>query len=108
MVAGTLLLGFLAVYATIDVGTLLVNGSEDAAGVAIKLVFRLGVANALDGVAGNGLQVDIGFGMHLAHDYYLSGGDECLDGAAGLVVVGEKLVEQRVGYLVGHLVGMAF
>ena len=101
-------LGLLAVHSTVDVSTLLVNGRENATRVAVELVFRLGVADTLDGVAGNGLQVDIGFGMYLAHDDHLAGGDKGLDGAAGLLVVGEKLVEQRVGYLVGHFIGMAF
>ena len=76
----------------IDVGTLLMDGCQDTAGITVKLVLRLGIANALDGVSGDGLQIDIHFTAHLTHDHYLSCGDKRLDGAAGLVVVCQELV----------------
>ena len=88
LVAGTLVLVLLAVYATVDVNALLMNGGKDTAGIAIKLIFALRIANALDGIARNGLQVDIRLRAHLAHNHHLTCGDKCLDGAARLVVVG--------------------
>ena len=107
MVAGALVFLGAVVNATVDVGALLVYGAEYAARVAVKLVFGLGVAYAIYGVARHGLQVDVLAAAHFAHEHHLAGGAECLDGAARLVVVGEKLVEYGVGYLVGHLVGMS-
>ena len=55
LVAGSLVLFFLAVDAAVDVAALLVNGSEDAAGIAVELVFRLRVSDFVDGAAGHGL-----------------------------------------------------
>ena len=114
LVAGTLvffrcLVGSLmvdAVDTTIDVVALLMDGTEDAAGVAVKLVFGLGVADILDGIAGDGLQVDVHIAVHLTHDDHLSGGYKTLTSHPGTLVVGEELVEDGIADLVGHLVGM--
>ena len=114
LVAGTLvffrcLVGSLmvdAVDTTVDVVALLMDGTEDAAGVAVKLVFGLGVADILDGIAGDGLQVDVHIAVHLTHDDHLSGGYKTLTSHPGTLVVGEELVEDGIADLVGHLVGM--
>ena len=103
---GTLVVVTLSVNATIDVCTLLVYGGENAARVAVKLVLGLRVANLLDGVAGNGLQVDIHFTAHLAHNHHLSCGDKGLAGHASRRIVGQKLVQYCVANLVGHFVGV--
>ena len=108
LVAGTLVFLIAAVNATADVAALFVDGGKDAAAVAVELVFRLCVANLIDGFSRDGLKVDIGFGAHLSHDDHLSGGYKRLDSRAGTVVVGKKLVEQCVAYLVGYFVGMPF
>jgi hypothetical protein len=80
------------VYALIDVGTLLMDGRQDTAGVTVELVLSLGIAYALDGIAGDGLQVDVYFTAYLTHNHYLSSGDKRLDGAARLRVVSQELV----------------
>ena len=92
LIAGALLVLIAVIDSTIDVGTLLVDGAEDTARVAVELVFSLRIADALDGVAGDGLQVDIHLAAHLTHNHYLPCGDKRLDGAAGLVVVSQELV----------------
>ena len=92
LVAGSLCVLVVAVHAAVDVRTLLVNARQDAAGVAVELIFGLRVSDAFDRAARYGLQVDVGFRAHLAHDDHLSGGDEALDGAARLRVVGQELV----------------
>ena len=92
LVASTLLVLVAVVDTTIDVGTLLMDGTEDTTRVAVELVLRLRIADALDGVAGNGLQVDIYIAAHLTHDDYLTCGDKRLDGTARLVVVSQELV----------------
>ena len=92
LVAGALVVLDGTAHTAVDVGALLVNGAEDAARVTVKLVLGLGVTYLLDSLAGYGLQVYISFRGHLAHDNHLSGGYEGLDGAVGMVVVGQKLV----------------
>ena len=84
------------------------DGCQDTARVAVKLVFSLGIAYLLDGIAGNGLQVYIYITAHLAHEHYLSGCHKRLTSHAGTFVVSQELVEDGITYLVGHLVGMAF
>ena len=108
LVAGALLFLFLAADALVDVAALLMDSREDATGVVVELIFGFAISDALDGFARHGLQVDVGVGVHLAHDHYLSGGDERLHGAVSLRVIGQELVEDGIGNLVGHLVGMSF
>ena len=107
LVAGTLLLLVGTIDATVDVLALLVDGTEDAARVAVELVLRLRITDALDGVTGNGLQVDIHLAADLAHENNLTGRDKRLAGHTGMRVVSQELVENSVRDLVGHLVGMA-
>ncbi len=93
LVAGALVIGVFARDAAVDVGALLMDGGEDAAAVAVELILRLGVADAVDGVACDGLQVDVHRRAHLTHDDHLSGGVEGLDGAVRIGVVSKKLVK---------------
>ena len=72
LVASTLILILFAVNATVDVLTLLVNGSQDTTGIAIKLILRLRIAYLLDGVASYGLQVNIHLAAHLTHNDHLT------------------------------------
>ncbi len=88
LVAGTLVLLLFATDTLVDVGRLLVDGGEDTAAFGLELVLALGVADFTNDVADSGLHIDIA--------------------AAPFGVVAEKLVEEGVGDLVGHLVGMAF
>ena len=92
LVAGALPHLFLTANAAVDVVALLVDGAEDAARVAVEHVFRLGVADAVDGVARYGLQVNVCLRAHLAHYHHLTGGHETLYGAVCPRVVGEELV----------------
>ena len=108
LIAGTLLILVTVIDTAVDVGTLLVDGAEDTTGIPVELILRLGITNALDGVTGNGLQVDIHIAAHLTHDDYLSSGDKRFDGATRLLVVCQELVQYGVRDLIGHLIGMAF
>ena len=107
LIASSLVLIFLTIHATVDVGTLLVDGSENATGVAVKLVLGLGIANLLDSIAGDGLQVDIDIAAHFTHDDHLTCGDKRLASHASLVVISQELVEYCVRDLVGNFVGMS-
>ncbi|VWM24835.1 Uncharacterised protein [Collinsella intestinalis] len=113
------------VHALRDVGALLVDEVEHAAGVAVKAELGAVVPDAADDLACDVLNVDVGLGANLAGDDHGAGGDEGLAGAAdvlelgGLAVgrhvalglelglLGQDGVEHGVGDLVRDLVGMA-
>ena len=109
LVAGALLLRVGADHAPVDVGTLLVDGREDSAGVAVEHVCRLVVADLVDDLAHLCLDVDICvLGPDFAADHHQAGAAECLAGDFGFRVLPEEFVEDCVRNLVGHLVRMSF
>ena len=59
LIAGTLTLLVFAGNALVDIIALLVDGREHTARIAVELILRLRVANLVDGLARNGLQVDV-------------------------------------------------
>ena len=105
-----------------NVGRLLVDGVQNAAGRAIEAVLRAIVANLADDVAYNGRHVDIGLRADLARDDDHARRSHGLAGAAHLRHVGglarwgdvalflklgfllEDRVEDRVGNLIADLV----
>ena len=52
-----------------NVGGLLFNGDEDVAGLVVKALLRVVVANVLDGIADDFLVVELGLGRDLAKDH---------------------------------------
>ena len=108
LVAGALTHGILALYAAVDVGALLMDGGEDAAGVGLEHIFALGVADAADGVAGNLGEIHVSLGLHLAGQNDLPCGDECLTGNLGLRVESQQVIKDCITNLVGNLVGVPF
>src|SRR5262249_20483492 len=93
-----------------DVRRLRVHVADDVARVGGELHLRVGVADLLDGLAGQFLDVadsQRGLGGDLAGDNGQVGGDEGLAGDAAGRVVLEAEVEDRVGDLIGHLVRVA-
>ena len=91
-----------------DVGTLLVYGAQHTTTVAVKHIFGLGIADAVDHLACYALQVNVCRTRHLARQEHLSGGYHRLACHVGLRVEGQQLVKHSVTNLVGHLVGMSF
>ena len=109
-----------------DIGRLLVDEAHNAAGVAVKTELGTVVANAADDAAGDFLYVDVGLGANLAGDDDGAGGHEGLAGAADVLHVGrhavggdvalllelyffgEDCVEDGVTDLVSDLIGMTF
>ena len=59
LVAGALVFLALAAHTLVDVVALLMDGGENTARVSVELILGLGVANAVDGAARNGLQVNV-------------------------------------------------
>ena len=107
LVAGTLVALGLAADAHIDVLALLVDGAEHTAALGLELVLALGVAYLAYDVAHGCLHVDIAVAGHLAANDSQAGGYQRLAGHMALRVVAQKLVQQSIADLVGHLVGMA-
>ena len=96
------------VHAHGDVGRLLVDGGDHAAGLVVEAVLGAGVADALDGVAHDRGQVRVGLGRDLAGDEGEAGGDHRLAGHPAVGVLGQDRVQDGVRDLVGDLVGVAF
>ena len=108
LVAGPLLLLGSTHDALVDVGRLLVDGRENAARIAIELILALGVTDPPDDAAGYALHIDIGLGTHLAGDDHQTGGAQRLASDLGIGIVTQKLVENGVGNLIRHLIGVPF
>ena len=90
-----------------DVGRLLLERGDRAAGLIVEAEPRVVVADLADGVAHDRLHVAVGLGRHLAEDEDEAGGGRHLDRHAGLRVAREDVVEDGVGDLVAELVGVA-
>ena len=90
-----------------DVGRLLVDRDDDAAGLEVEAVLRARVADLGDRLAHDRADVDVGVRRDLAGDDDEPGRDERLAGDPSVRVVGEDGVEDRVRDLVGDLVRMA-
>ena len=109
LVAGTLLVVFLAfgglgVNALGDIRRLLVHGNEHGAALVVELQVGVHVADVLDGVAGDFLEVDDGLGSDFAGNHHEARVHECFTGDAALRVLREAGVEDGIGNLVGNLV----
>ena len=90
-----------------DVGRLLVDRGDDAAGVAVEAFVRMVVADGVDGLADQLRDVDVGRGRDLAGHHDKTGREQGLAGHTGHRVDGEDGIQHRVGHLVRHLVRMA-
>src|SRR5699024_1995907 len=77
-------------------------------GVAVEADVGGGVANGVDFPAHDAGNVDVGAGGDLTDDVDQSGGHNGLHRNAGIGVDSQDLVENRIGYSVADLVGMAF
>ena len=103
-----LVAGAAGVHALGDVGRLLVERDQHAAGVAVEAHLAVGVADPLHHLADEPREVDVGAGRDLAGDHHEAGLDQRLAGHAAASVLREDRVEDGVRDLVGDLVGMAF
>ena len=108
LVSGSLVFGIAVVDAPVDVVALFMDGRENAAAVAVELIFGFCVADVVDGLPGYCLEVDVFFRPHFAHDHHLSRSVECFYCTPCVFVVGQKLVEQCVTDLVGNLIRVSF
>ncbi len=103
-----LVAGAAGVHAHGDVGRLAVDRRDDAAGIAVEPVLRVGVADLADGFANQLLDVDVGVGGDLAGDEAEASGDERFARHAAGRILGEDRVQDAVRDLIGDLVRMSF
>ena len=89
-----------------DVGRLTIDGDHHGARVAVDAEGVIRVADALERVARDFGVVDLRLGRDLTCDNAQTGGDERFAGHAAVRVLREDRVENGVGDLVGHLVGV--
>ena len=93
--------------ALLDVGRLLLHADHGAAGQVVEPVLGVGVADLLDRVADDGLEVDVRLRRYLTEHQDQPGRGGSLAGDAGIRIFGQDGVQDRVGDLVAHLVGVA-
>ena len=91
-----------------DVRRLALDRHERAARLVVEAVVGARVADVADRVADDGLEVDVGVGRDLAEDEHEARRRGRLARDAGVGVVADDRVQDRVGDLVAHLVGVAF
>ena len=108
LVAGALFFGVAAVDAHRDVGRLLADDVQHAAGAAVEADVRRGVADVGDDAADEVLEVDPGLRRDFAGDDRDAGLDQRFAGDARALVLRKHGVEHRVRNLVGDLVRVAF
>ena len=95
-------------HALIDLVRLLGDERDDLQrGVAERLA-RVGVADLLDRLPHDLVVVELGVGRDLAGEHDVVALDERFAGDAALRVLLEAGVENRVGDVIAHLVGVAF
>ena len=91
-----------------DVGRLAVDRREHGAGFAVEPELAAVVADLVDRRADDLLEVDVGARRDFAGDDSEAGRDERLAGDAADGILGEDGVENRIGNLIGDLVGVSF
>ena len=96
------------VHALCDVVRLLVIANHHGATLVVDAVFGVVVADALDRVARDLDVVDVRVGRDLAGQHHEAGVRQRLGSDARAWILLEDRIENGVGNLVGHLVGVAF
>ena len=94
------------IHALRDVGRLLVERNDDAAGRRVEAPLGVGVANLRDPFPHELGNVDVDVGGDLTGDDDEPGGDQRLAGNAPLGILRQNGVEDRVRDLVGDLIGV--
>src|SRR5262249_59611580 len=90
-----------------DVRRLLLDRDDYRAAVAVEARFGTRVADVADHALGDLAELHLALAGDLAGHHHEAGLDERLAGDAALGVLGEKGIDDAVGYLVADLVGLA-
>ena len=90
-----------------NIGRLLIEGDHDAAGAAVVTKRLVVVADLVDRATNGARDIDVGLGGDLTSNHGETGGDKRFARHPTHRILRQHLVEDGVGNLVGHLVGMA-
>ena len=91
-----------------DVWGLAVNGRDHPAGFAVKAELGPGIPDLSDRLPNNLWKLAVPVGRYLSGDHHKAGCGKSLNGDAGVGILSDQTVQNGVGDLVGHLVGMPF
>jgi len=91
-----------------DVGRLTLDGADHSAGVGVKTVFGVVIADLANRFASDFVVIDVRAGGNLARDDDQTGGDQRFASYAPPGILAHDFIENGVGDLVSDLVGMTF
>ena len=91
-----------------DIGRLLIDGDENGAATTVETHGTRSVADIADGVTNDFLDIHIGLGGNLARHDRHAGTDHGLARHAGVAILLQHCIENRIGNAVCYLVGMTF
>ena len=103
-----LVAGSAGVYAHGDIAGLLIDAGDDGAGIRVEAVKCVIVADRGHHAAHQGLEVDVCLGRDLAGNDHQAGGGKGFARHTAEGILREAGIEDRVGNLVGDLIGMPF
>ena len=93
LVASTLIFILFTAHATVDVIALFMDCSKHTTRVAVKLILTFCITYLFDGLASNGLQVNIYIRANFAHNDHLSCSTKCFYGTMSMVIVSQELIK---------------
>jgi len=91
-----------------DVWALCVKRNKNTTCVSIEPELRIVVSDVVDGFASDCRNVDIGVSGDFTRDNTQTSSEEGFTRNAAMWIFCQNGIEDRVGYLVGHLVWMTF
>src|SRR5690606_38468451 len=91
-----------------DVRGLFADTVEHGAAGAVEAHIGAVVTDVQDHLADDVFQFNVGIGAHFPGDNRHTGFHQCFHGHAGVGIVGDDGVQNRIGNLVGHFVRVAF
>ena len=91
-----------------DIRGLFVKGYQNTAGLVVKTISCIGIADFLNGAADNLGNIHIAAGRNFTDHMHLTGSHQCFTRHTALWVLGDNRVQNTVGNLVSHFIGMTF
>ena len=91
-----------------DIGALAMHGGDDGAGIRVKAQRGIVIADIADHLAGDLFHVALAVCRDFTHDHHQTRGGAALARHAGGGILAQHFVQDGVGDLVAHLVGMSF
>ena len=103
-----LIAGAARIHAHGNVARLLVDGRNHGAGVGVEAIDRVVISDGGDHAAHQRLKIDVGASTDFSRNHHQTGCGQRFAGDPAMRVLIQTGVQNRVGDLVGNLVGMSF